>query len=128
MSDNHYEVLGVQPDATRDQIREAHRARVAALEAAREKKGVSESQLQANREETARVRAAWNVLSDPFQRRRYDAGLEADVTAGGEGEGEAPGTEVVPAARGWRRSHARPKNHAPTTSRNVPMATMIWNG
>ena len=70
MTENYYDELGVEPGATRDQIRDAHRRRVADLEAAREKKGVSESQLQANREEVARVRAAWNVLSDPFQRRR----------------------------------------------------------
>jgi curved DNA-binding protein CbpA len=57
-NDNYYEELGVEPGASRDELREAHRHRVADLEAAREKKGVSESQLQANRDEVARVRAA----------------------------------------------------------------------
>ena len=73
--DNYYEELGVEPGASRDELREAHRQRIADLEAAREKKNVSDSQLQANRDEVARVRAAWNVLSDPFQRQRYDAQL-----------------------------------------------------
>ena len=46
MSDeNYYEELGVEPGASRDELREAHRQRVADLEAAREKKNVSESQL-----------------------------------------------------------------------------------
>ena len=52
--DNYYEELGVEPGASRDEIREAHRQRVSDLEAAREKKGVTESQLQANREQVAR--------------------------------------------------------------------------
>jgi uncharacterized RDD family membrane protein YckC len=85
-SDNYYEELGVEPGASRDDIREAHRQRVADLEAAREKKGVTESQLQANRDEVARVRAAWNVLSDPFQRQRYDAQLASDSEPGSEVE------------------------------------------
>ena len=78
MTDNYYEELGVEPGASRDELREAHRQRVSDLEAARDKKGVTESQLQANRDEVARVRAAWNVLSDPFQRQRYDAQLGAE--------------------------------------------------
>src|SRR5829696_2295055 len=77
--ENYYEQLGVEPGASRDELREAHRQRVADLEAAREKKNVSDAQLQANRDEVARVRAAWNVLSDPFQRQRYDAQLDAPV-------------------------------------------------
>jgi len=72
---DHYEELGVEPTASKDDIREAHRARLADLEAARERKGVTEAQLQANREEAARVRGAWNVLSDPMQRQRYDQQL-----------------------------------------------------
>ena len=109
--ENYYEELGVEPGATRDEIRDAHRERVADLEAAREKKGVTESQLQANREAVARVRAAWNVLSDPFQRQRYDAKL--DAPAGDEVElvddddaGPQPGTESQ--LTGWRKLLAPP--------------------
>lgn len=111
--DNYYEQLGVEPGASRDEIREAHRQRVADLEAAREKKGVTESQLQANRDEVARVRAAWNVLSDPFQRQRYDAQLEAASEPGGDVElvddddtGPQPGTEQQ--LTGWRKLLAPP--------------------
>ncbi len=111
MSDNYYEELGVDPTASRDEIRDAHRQRVADLEAAREKKGVSDSQLQANREQVARVRAAWNVLSDPFQRQRYDADLAAPASNDVEildddDSGAQEGT--APQPTGWRRLLAPP--------------------
>jgi uncharacterized RDD family membrane protein YckC len=110
--DNYYEDLGVEPGASRDELRDAHRRRVADLEAAREKKGVTESQLQANRDEVARVRAAWNVLSDPFQRQRYDAQLGAESESSGEvelvdddaGPQESSGAQLT----GWRKLLAPP--------------------
>ena len=109
--ESYYEELGVEPSATRDEIRDAHRERVADLEAAREKKGVTDAQLQANREAVARVRAAWNVLSDPFQRQRYDAKLDAppgdDVELVDDDDaGPRPGTE--PQLTGWRKLLAPP--------------------
>ena len=112
MSD-HYEELGVEPTAGKDEIRDAHRARLAELEAARGRKGVTEAQLQANREEAARVRGAWNVLSDPMQRQRYDQQL-MDERAG---TGDDAGTDVelvdddspaAPAPTGWRKLLAPP--------------------
>jgi uncharacterized RDD family membrane protein YckC len=111
VSENHYDVLGVDPAASRDELREAYRARVDELTAAREKKGVSERQLQDNREDVAKVRTAWNVLSDPFQRQRYDAQV-SDSTATGDVEivddvdGDAPGAEVQ--LTGWRKFMAPP--------------------
>jgi uncharacterized RDD family membrane protein YckC len=111
MSDNYYEDLGVEPGASREELRAAHRQRVSELEAAREKKGVTESQLQDNREEVARVRAAWNVLSDPFQRQRYDAQLAAESESSGEVElvddddaTASSGTQLT----GWRKLLAPP--------------------
>src|ERR1044071_1196505 len=107
MADNYYEELGVEPGASRDELREAHRQRVADLEAARDKKGVTESQLQANRDEVARVPAAWNVLSDPFQRQRYDTQLASDSEPGSEVE--ILDDDAVPQAgsgqqlTGWRK-------------------------
>jgi uncharacterized RDD family membrane protein YckC len=144
--DNYYEQLGVGPEASRDEIRDAHRARVADLEAAREKKGISDSQLQQNREEVARVRAAWNVLSDPFQRKRYDArlgdtnGEEIDLV---DAEAEdAPGEASTPQLTGWRKFMAPPppkpapaKNGAngstkaqPTNKRQRPEPTIVIPG
>jgi curved DNA-binding protein CbpA len=113
MSDeNYYEELGVEPGATRDEIRDAHRQRVTDLEAAREKKGVTEAQLQANREAVAKVRSAWNVLSDPFQRQRYDSKLNAPDENDGveivddDDAGPQPGTATQ--LTGWRKLLAPP--------------------
>jgi curved DNA-binding protein CbpA len=143
MNENYYDELGVEPGATRDEIRDAHRRRVADLEAAREKKGISDSQLQANRDEVARVRAAWNVLSDPFQRQRYDAELappadEVEILDDDDA-GPQPGSEVE--VKGWRKLLAPPppkntggaKNGAgngkaaaqPTNRRNRPEPTIV---
>jgi uncharacterized RDD family membrane protein YckC len=114
MTDNYYEALGVEPGASRDELREAHRQRVADLEAARDKKGVSEAQLQANREEVARVRSAWNVLSDPFQRQRYDAQLTSDSEpeSGGDVELVDDDADTTPGSgaelTGWRKLLAPP--------------------
>ena len=113
--DSYYELLGVEPGASRDDLRSAYRSRVEKLEAAREGKGVTESSLQANREETARVRTAWNVLSDPFQRQRYDAQLAGPADAdGGAGtdadDAEEPGSEVE--LTGWRKLLAPPPPEA----------------
>jgi uncharacterized RDD family membrane protein YckC len=113
MNENYYEELGVEPSASRDEIRDAHRALVADLEAAREKKGISDSQVQQNRDDVARVRAAWNVLSDPFQRKRYDALLNASdgdeidlVDAETEDATVPAGKEVQ--LTGWRKFMAPP--------------------
>jgi uncharacterized RDD family membrane protein YckC len=111
-NDNYYEELGVEPGASRDELREAHRQRVADLEAARERKGVTDSQLQSNRDEVARVRAAWNVLSDPFQRQRYDAQLASDSEPGSEVEivddDAAPQAGGGQQLTGWRKLLAPP--------------------
>jgi uncharacterized RDD family membrane protein YckC len=114
--DNHYDTLGVEPGATRDELRSAYRERVERLESAREGKGVTEASLQANRAETAKVRAAWNVLSDPFQRQRYDAQLTASEgtdAEGAEGDGDdvEPGNEVE--LTGWRKLLAPPPPKQP---------------
>ena len=117
MSDDasYYDALGAEPDASRDELRAAYRDRISELEAARERKGVTESQLQQNLRDVAAVRAAWNVLSDPFQRKRYDESL-GDVQSNGSGSGD--GVEIVddddepgePEVQltGWRRLMAPP--------------------
>ena len=104
MSENHYDELGVDADASRDELRTAYRDRVSELEARREGKGVNEAQLEANREEMARVRSAWNVLSDPFQRQRYDASLsDPDAGEGTEVELVDDAADSGTQLTGWRR-------------------------
>src|SRR5262245_33661653 len=106
MSDSHYEVLGVEPDASRDQLRDAYRARVDELTAARDKKGITDRQLEQNRDEVARVRSAWNVLSDPFQRQRYDAQVDAGPVEVVDDDTSTSEPEVQ--LTGWRRLMAPP--------------------
>jgi len=109
--DTYYEVLGSEPGASRDELRDAYRARVDDLEAARQRKGVTDQQLLVNRDQVAKVRAAWNVLSDPFQRRRYDESLESTAAGGGDDveildDDDTPGHEVQ--LTGWRKLMAPP--------------------
>lgn len=89
-AENNYEVLGVEPSASKDEIREAYRERLteaqAAVTDAETAKRPSESAVADARSEEARVRAAWQVLSDPIQRERHDAahGIDDQVVADGE--------------------------------------------
>jgi uncharacterized RDD family membrane protein YckC len=72
----HYDVVGVEPDASKEDIRSAYRDR---LEELAEKVGTSDDA----RAETARLNGAWQVLSDPYQRERYDASVGIDTAAEG---------------------------------------------
>jgi uncharacterized RDD family membrane protein YckC len=87
VTETHYELLGVEPDATKDEIRSAYRERLEELRGQVEK-GRSDQARNGAREETARLNAAWQVLSDPFQRQRYDAGLSDGASTDVEYETE----------------------------------------
>jgi uncharacterized RDD family membrane protein YckC len=85
-SNDYYVLMGVDPDADVDTIRSAYRTR----------KEV------ATGEDAKKLNKAWNVLSDPYQRGRYDEqreansnGADVDLTAGGE----EPSTSPVSPAR-----------------------------
>jgi len=95
MSETHYELLGVEPDASKDEIRAAYRERLEELRGKAEK-GRSDQARDGARAETARINAAWQVLSDPFQRQRYDAGLSADSEADEDEDADVE-VEVAPA-------------------------------
>src|SRR5262245_29526951 len=88
MSDDYYELLGVDEGAATADIRSAYRDKKAALDAKGEKT------------EIARINKAWNVLSDPYQRGRYDQ-QRADTSDTGEGDDgalEAVGAGAVTSA------------------------------
>ena len=99
MSDDltHYELLEVDPEAPKDEIRTAYQAKLANVRAARDKeeetKKPSETVIRAAREEEARLRAAWQVLSDPVQRQRYDEKFYVPAEDG-DGVDTDPGLEV----------------------------------
>ena len=87
---SHYDALGVDPNASKDEIRDAYRERLAEAQAdvtdaetARRPEG---SQIAAARAEEARVRSAWQVLSDPVQRSRHDDTIGVSR--------EEPGSEI----------------------------------
>jgi uncharacterized RDD family membrane protein YckC len=92
MSESHYDLLGVEHDASKEEIRSAYRDRLEELKTKVEK-GRSDQVRNGAREETARLNAAWQVLSDPFQRQRYDAGLAGGAEAA-PGELEASDEET----------------------------------
>jgi molecular chaperone DnaJ len=107
MSESHYELLGVEPDASKDEIRAAYRERLEDVRG-KAKKGRSDQARDGARAETARLNAAWQVLSDPFQRQRYDAGLNSDSGAEAGEEEEEAEEEAAP-ARARRRGLFEPR-------------------
>ena len=119
----HYELLGVASDAPKDDIRAAYQDKLADVREHRaheeESKRPSETVIQAARDEEGRLRAAWQVLSDPVQRQRYDDVVGLVPTSNGdhpdvdddEGDAEDEDDTVatkVPATRD------RPKRTPPT--------------
>jgi len=101
---SHYELLGVDADAPKDDIRAAYQAKLANVRAARTKeeetKKPSEEVLRTAREEEARLRSAWQVLSDPVQRGRYDERTGVNGGGGGTADVDAdePDTDDEPDA------------------------------
>jgi curved DNA-binding protein CbpA len=113
--DDYYELLDVAPDAEREDIRGAYRA--------------LRDELQSQDGDDARARIAelnraWNVLSDPTQRRRYDERL-ADARAGDEDDGydDEDGDEderPVPVTRAQRRAQMQAKRQKKMPAVELP--------
>ncbi|MGZ6995292.1 MAG: RDD family protein [Acidimicrobiia bacterium] len=83
---DHYELFGVEPDATKDEIKAAYRSEVEAADSARR----------------AQLNRAWNVLSDPVQRARYDEQLttgDDEVDDDSPSDADGSGRAAVPARR-----------------------------
>jgi molecular chaperone DnaJ len=64
----YYEDLGIADTATQRQIKQAYRRRILQLHPDQARRGNTAVQFQ-------RVREAYDVLSDPARRRRYDVAL-----------------------------------------------------
>lgn len=119
MTETHYDLLGVEPDATKEEIRSAYRERLEELRTKVEK-GRSDQARNGAREETARLNSAWQVLSDPFQRQRYDAELsdgsadaEAELEEEDEEEAQAPARRRTGRATRTRDDRGRPQRREP---------------
>src|SRR5579862_6026920 len=110
--DDYYELLDVAPDSERNDIRVAYRAKRDALQA--------DDDGGQNRAKVAELNRAWNVLSDPAQRERYDERLaehresaddeyddDDEYEADDEDEDEAPA----------KRSRPRPAASGKATTR-----------
>jgi uncharacterized RDD family membrane protein YckC len=123
MSDSHYDRLGVEPDATKEEMRAAYRDRLDELRGKVEK-GRSDQARDGARNETARVNAAWQVLSDPFQRQRYDAEISdgsAGVTADDMDEEEKETAPEAPVRRGLFNREPRAREDGGRPQRREPV-------
>lgn len=76
MAPTHYEVLGVDPASTLDELRRAYRIRVRSLHP--DATGAPAS----NGQQLAAITRAWRILSDDARRRDYDDTLTMAAVAG----------------------------------------------
>jgi curved DNA-binding protein CbpA len=108
--DDYYTLLGVDPDAPTEDIRTAYREKKAALATRNSDSGKADA---------ARLNKAWNVLSDPYQRGRYDeqrsnAGENGEVDDADDGASVATTLQPGPTRR----------QPAPRRSRELPAPTI----
>jgi uncharacterized RDD family membrane protein YckC len=119
MTETHYERLGVEPDATKEEIRAAYRDRLEELRG-RMEKGRSDQARDGARNETARLNAAWQVLSDPFQRQRYDATISDGSAEEAEEEIEEEEEAAPVRARGLFGREPRSRDAGSRPHRREP--------
>jgi curved DNA-binding protein CbpA len=117
--DDYYALLGVDADASVDEIRGAYR----------ERKGDIDTSDASGRASAAQLNKAWNVLSDPYQRGRYDEQRSAAVDAG-EVDGDADvevstnGSGGTTGSADDRRTRAQGSRQARTAAQRKPTITL----
>jgi hypothetical protein len=112
---SHYELLGVDPDATVEEVQRAYR-----LLALRHHPDVAPD---ADMAMMAAINGAWEVLSDPDRRRSYDASMLRPHA--GTGSGPGPTADADPAAgaeRGWQPLHWDTEDADPEDLSDEPYA------
>jgi outer membrane murein-binding lipoprotein Lpp len=109
--DDYYSLLGIDADASVDDIRGAYRVRKDGLDTASD----------AGKADAAKLNKAWNVLSDPYQRGRYDEQreltgedglLDADVAGAGDSVATTNGSTSTGATGKGLRNSARNSRQA----------------
>jgi uncharacterized RDD family membrane protein YckC len=96
--DDYYSLLGVDKDANTADIKEAYRERKASLDTGSD----------AGKADAAKLNKAWNVLSDPYQRGRYDAQREqGDVATDDTDTADADAADA-PSTNGSASRSSRP--------------------
>ena len=122
-TDDYYEMLGVDEDAPVDDIRAAYRdKRAAALDIDDSPKNKNKDRdAERARAEAAALNKAWNVLSDPYQRGRYDeqrASGDADL----DGEADDDGDSAPVARPAAAKSAKSTKSDEPMSKANARRA------
>ncbi len=114
---NYYGILGVDPTAAKEEIREAYRRELTNAQSlvtdAETAKKPSDHEISTARAVESRVRKSWQVLSDEYQRERYD---ESGAPSA-EDEDEEVGTEIATTSRIVKKSE-------PTTAKERRAAAM----
>ncbi len=103
----YYDVLGVEPTASLDDIRAAHRLRLQLVHPDRHQ-GSSEAVLEEAARQTRLLNEAFEVLRDERQRAAYDADLRA---SGDDGAGSA--ASGVSGLQDFEVAHRRRVVHCP---------------
>lgn len=116
MTDDYYDILGVEPDAPVSDIRAAYRERKAEVDGRDDDDAKTDA---------AALNKAWNVLSDPYQRGRYDQQI-ADSDESGDDEYEDD-DEVVdaPVARTRTTRTARAEQQRPQKGARPPLEPTV---
>jgi curved DNA-binding protein CbpA len=107
--DDYYELLGVDADAPVNDIRAAYRDKKAA---------VADTGTEQAKADAAALNKAWNVLSDPYQRGRYDQQLADTNGADSDDDDAEDDSDAAPPARS-RRAKSNPRADARNAARTA---------